>query len=286
MSIASGVVGGQTFVLLERAFAASLGVGAVSTISYARGVVFTPMIMSQAIAMGLYPAMVRAHEARDPEFVRDSFFRGLRMTLLAAGTAVIFLLIFGGDLVRVLLQRGELSSHDATAVTHSLLAFTPAVAGTMLLIITSRAFYAIDWFRGLIWSQCVVLVFYIPLAFILRGDAGATGLALSFGIAELAGGLAATWMVAKRTHAGWADARKLRSVAPPLLLVLATVGATRILLDNVSIPGDVDALVESVLGGAVALIAATVYLIHSNWPEARVLQARLPGGRLHRGVAG
>jgi putative peptidoglycan lipid II flippase len=64
-SVAGGLLGGQVFVLLERLLAASLGVGAVAAISYARGVAFTPNVLAQSISMGVYPGMLRAHAERN-----------------------------------------------------------------------------------------------------------------------------------------------------------------------------------------------------------------------------
>ena len=40
--VLGGLLGGQVFVLFERALASTIGVGAVATLSYARGVAFTP----------------------------------------------------------------------------------------------------------------------------------------------------------------------------------------------------------------------------------------------------
>ena len=67
-SAASGVIGGQVFVLIERILTAPLGVGAVASISYARGVAYTPAILGQAIGSGVYPSLLRAHAAGALEY--------------------------------------------------------------------------------------------------------------------------------------------------------------------------------------------------------------------------
>lgn len=285
-AIAGGVVGGQSFVLAERALAAGLGVGAVSTISYARGIAFTSNIVGQAVAMGLYPGMVRAHQAGDPTFVRDALIRGLRLTLLVSLAVIIFVAFFGGDLVHVLLQRGALNASDASAVSRSLLAFTPAIVGSMLLIVSSRAFYAIDHFRGILWSQLAVLAVYLPLALALRDTYGRTGLAAAFGIAELIGGIGGAVLAARLAGTTWHHARALIALLRPSLLVFGIVLVVRFAVDAAPLSGGTEGYVGTLVGGGATVLTVSGYLLASDWPEAGVLRERLPGfGRSHKSGA-
>lgn len=276
VALAGNLIGGQSFVLLERALAASLGVGAVSTISYARGVVFTPNIAGQAVSMGIYPGMVRAHEADDVAFVRGAFLRGLRLTILMALAVVIFFSLFGSDLVRMLLERGQLNAHDAAAVTHALLAFMPAIVGTMLLILTSRVFYAVDFFRGIVLSQLGALLPYIPLALALRAAWNTNGLALGFGIAELTGGLLAVSYAIRLTRTTRAELRPVAAVVRPLLFVAAVLAAIRLALNSWPPAGSVRDTTLTLVGGVATISTLAIFLLASNWPEV---------GKLRRGLA-
>jgi putative peptidoglycan lipid II flippase len=279
LAIAGGIFGGQSFVLLERALAASLGVGAVSTISYARGVAFTSNIVGQAVAMGLYPGMLRAHEAHDPTFIRGALIRGLRLTLLVSLAVVVFIAVFGGDLVHVLLQRGALNAQDASAVKRSLVAFTPAIVGSILLIVSSRAFYAIDQFGGILWSQLAVLLLYVPLAVALRRTNGSTGLAAAFGVAELIGGIVGVVLAARLVGTAWRDARPLTALLRPSILVVAVLLAVRFAVDRAPLSSGTEPYVGALVGGAATVLAVSSYLLASDWPEAGVLRRHLPGAR-------
>jgi putative peptidoglycan lipid II flippase len=278
-SIAGGILGGQSFVLLERAFAASLGVGAVSTISYARGIVFTPNIVGQAIAMGLYPGMLRAHEAHDRRFVRASFLGGLRVTLLISLASVAYIALFATPIVQTLLQRGALDAKDAVAVAHALVAFSPAVIGSMLLIVTSRAFYASNLFSGIVWSQLAVLLAYGPLALVLRGAYGATGLAAAFGVAELAGGLLSVVLVARLVDITWPDCRPLLAIFLPVALVTVVLGGIRLAVDQAPLGEETAAVWETIAGGLALVLVVSAFLLLSGWPEAAVFRRRLIGLR-------
>ena len=186
-SIVAGLVGGQLFVFVERFLAASLGVGAVAAISYSRGVAFTPIVLGQSIAHGLYPGMLRAHAARNTAYLRGSFVAGLRVSLLLALTCAVYVAFFAPELARLLFERGELVGASTLEIERSLRAFSLALIGTMLLVFTSRVFNALDFFRAIVWSQTAALAVYLPLAALLRPLLGPSGLALAFGIAELVG---------------------------------------------------------------------------------------------------
>lgn len=274
LALGGGVVGGQSFVLIERFLAAGLGVGAVSTISYARGLVFAPNIIGQAVAMGIYPGMVRAHEAGDRAFVRNALLRGLRLTILTSLAIAIFITVFSSDIVRILLQRGAFGAAEAHGVTTSVIAFTPGVVGTMLLVLSSRALYAINYFRGVLWSQLGVLVLYVPLALVLRTWLGANGLALAFGLAELAGGIGGIALSLKLLGAVPSDVAALKAVVSPLVLVTVASLLIRLAFDRLALGGVSGAAAAAGVGGLAVVLIVLLQLLLSDWPESRVLRHR------------
>jgi len=274
-AIVGGILGGQLFVLVERSLAASVGVGAVSTISYARGVIFSTNIVAQAIAMGLYPGMTRAHVAADKRFVANAFVRGLRLTLLASLLAIVFACLYAEPLIHTLLQHGALTNTDSRAIAHALIAFSPAVVGSMLLIVTSRVFYAINSFRGIVWSQLGVLVVYLPLAVLLRGAFGATGIAAAFGTAELFGGLVATALVSTRLSLVRLDFACLRGVIRPIGGIGLALLAVRAALDRAPLSVGVRPVVITVVGGVVMAGLVIASLLRSRWPETEIVRRGL-----------
>lgn len=198
-SLAAGAIGGQAFVLVERVLAASLGVGAVAALSYARGLSFTPNVVGQAIALGVYPGMLRAHAAEATAHLRDTFVAGLRATLYTAVVPALVLALFADEIARIVFGHGALEgSARLVEIQSSLRGFAPAVVGSLTLIFTARVFGAIDFFRALVWSQATALVAYLALAPVLRVDRGPGGLALAFSVAELLGATVGIGLAARR----------------------------------------------------------------------------------------
>jgi peptidoglycan biosynthesis protein MviN/MurJ (putative lipid II flippase) len=147
--------------------------------------------------------------------------------------------------------------------------------GSMLLILTSRAFYATDLFRGIVWSQLAVLVVYAPLAVLLRSAYGATGLATAFGFAELVGGIVAVGLVARVVHMAGSDARPLLAVVYPTALAAGALAVIRIVVDRAPLSESSAAVCGAVLGGAALVVIVSVFLLRSDWPEAAVFRRRL-----------
>ncbi|MHB8468469.1 MAG: lipid II flippase MurJ [Gaiellaceae bacterium] len=275
--VLGGVLGGQVFVLLERALASTLGVGAVATLSYARGVAFTPVIVAQAIALGVYPGMVRAYEAHDLDHVRGSIVRGLRLTIFLGAGLASFFALFGADTIDVLLRRGALDVHAADRSGTLLAAFALALFGNMLLVLLARVFYAIGYFRAVVWTQVWALVVYAAIALPLRGVWGTTGLAISFGAAETSAAVYALVLAGRHVELSLrlvVSSSVLPALARCVAVAVALAGAKLALASGA--PGAqplVRVVVALVFGSLVGLAA----LWSSAWPELGPLKRRMRG---------
>lgn len=277
VAAAGGVLGGQAFVFVERALAASLGVGAVSAISYGRGVAFSPNVVAQSISHGLYPGMLRAHAARDRPYLRGTFIGGLRITLFVALATATFVAAFADAIVPLLFDRGSISPTWLHEIERSLIAFSLAIVGMMLTTFTAQLFRAVDRFRAVVAIQAFALALYVPLAYVLRPELGPAGLALAFGIAEVAGGLVGMAVAARGIGVGLVDVvRKVLAPAGGRAAVFAAV----LLGFDAALDG-APALVGVVGGLAAATITALALLWFSGWSEVDVLRrvARRVRGR-------
>ncbi|NUT56480.1 MAG: hypothetical protein HOQ03_10935 [Thermoleophilia bacterium] len=265
-SAASGVIGGQVFVLIERILTAPLGVGAVASISYARGVAYTPAILGQSIAAGVYPSVLRAHAAGERDFVRARFLSGLRLTLFVTAVSGAFLALFSSEIASVLFGRDEVTPESLHDVQRSLLAFSLALLGWMLTIYGSRLFGALDVFRGLILQEIVALAVYLAIVFPLREGFDVPGVALAFGIGQVAGGIFGMALVAVRLRVrsiGVLGGALAPAVVRSLPVVLALV-AVKLGLDASAGTPD---LVVAMLGALTAATMAFAALWRADWEE-------------------
>ncbi len=271
-ALLTGLFGGQAFVLAERALAASAGVGATATISYARGIAFAPNVVGQAIAAAHYPGMVRSFEAGRIDAVRERFVRGLRLTTFVTTIVICFYILFGQWLVGALLQHGAFSPRSVHAVGSALLGFALALLGNMLLIFGFRVFYSVDYFRASVWSQLVVTVAYAIAAPLLRHFVGLTGLAVAFSIAEVAGGLVAVELARRRLLVSRLIIVRAAARAALLgVLVSVPVAIVRLAaLPTVHTERGRDLAV--VCAGLLAIALAAVAVSRTRWPESAAVR--------------
>ena len=265
--VLGGLIGGQIFVLIERALASTLGVGAVSNISYARGIAFTPVIAAQSVALGVYPGMVRAYEAGDLGHVRGGLLRGIRLTLFLALAFAAFFATFGHQTISVLLERGAFGAQSATEVGRILAAFSLGLLGNMMMIFAARVFYAVDYFRAGAWSQVFALAVYGVAALPMRAAWGTTGLALAFGVAEVGGAAFAIVLASGRVSLHTADVAA--SAMAPAVGRAAVVAAALCLvrLAFAGLAPSVSSFVQLLVALAVGTLVGIVVLWTSSWPE-------------------
>ena len=173
------------------------------------------------------------------------------------------LVLYSGSIARLLFGHGRLTSTSIIDVDHALAAFSVGVVGSMLMILTARTFSAIDQFRGIVASQTCALVLYVPLGLLLRSQLGTTGLALAFGLAELAGATFGVGLTAR-----WLDVRLgeiARQVVLPVVVRAAVIfGALAAFRFGVTPRSDVVELAGAALVGVSVGICL---LWWSDWPE-------------------
>lgn len=264
-SVVSGLVGGQLFVMLERALAAPLGVGSAASISYARGLAFAPTIAAQAIAFGLYPGMMRASAEGAVEYLRARFRAGLRLTLFLAVSAGGVLAVFAAPITLTLFEWGSLSPKSLMDVERSLIAFALGLVAMMLGTLTSRTYTALQTFRWLVVQQAAALAAYVLLGPLLAHAWGTPGLALGFSLAEVVGAVLGLAFVA--VSVGERPSLLLRTAVTPALgrgcLVIIGLGTTRVVLETAGVPSAVSVLIGIAVGGA--LVAGILLAV--DWAE-------------------
>jgi putative peptidoglycan lipid II flippase len=214
------VIGGQALVVIERAVALTIGVGAVSTLAYARGISAAPVFIAQAIGAGVYPGIVRANSVGETRFVRDLFLTALRVNLFAGCCFVLYFALFGPSIGAALLARGALSTQSAETVGHILIAFAPSTAATGVLIFVVAVLFGIGEFRGILERAVVGLIAYLVLVPALL-PLHAWGLAFAFSLSQVIGAVFALLLVARKVDL---SARLLGAALVPVAWLVLPVG--------------------------------------------------------------
>jgi len=268
-----GLLGGQVIVLVERYLAAGLAVGSVAVLSYARGIAGTPMIVAQSLGAGRYPSVVRAQAVDALDYVRSSFVRGLRVTLLIAGAFAVVFVFFARDIVAVLLEHGGLEAGAARSIAHVLALLSLWTVSGSLGFYLVFIFYGVDYFKGILYFEAAVFGAYVVLAPVLRGLDGVDGLAIALSVAHVFGSTIALGIVARRLDVQ--PLELVRRLLPILWRLAALAGeafALRVALDGA--PRLLRLVVAALVVGTTALVFV-----------ATLDDARGVRGRMSRAVA-
>ncbi len=162
----------------EKLFGATLAVGTVAQLGFARKLMMAPVaIVGQAVAAAALPVLSRLHaEGREAE-LNESLMRTLRASLALAIFSAAAFFAFASPIVEVVFRYGAFSQDAAVRVAALLAILSLAVPGWVLQQVAVRAFYAREemWRPMLLGSAIALLAF--PLYWGLARSHAAPGLA-------------------------------------------------------------------------------------------------------------
>jgi putative peptidoglycan lipid II flippase len=275
--VIGGAIGGQVIVTLERILAGAIvGTGSVAVISYARGIATAPTVLAQAVGASSYPRLVRAEAAGDDRFLRESFLRGLRLTIFLGVGCVTFLLLFGPAVVTALFERGKFERLAAVNTGRVVIAFAAAAFSGSLVSYLVPFIYGLNRFRSIIRVELAIFVVYLAGAPLAAALGGLTGLAITFAVAQACGAVTAFEISRRAVGFPWRSFGRV--VALPILVPIAIVVvvevACKLLVDAADphVPVALRGIVR-VGGGALSFAVAMIgALLLSPLPEASQLR--------------
>jgi putative peptidoglycan lipid II flippase len=272
-----GAIGGQVIVTMERLLAGALvGTGSVAVVSYARGIATAPTVLAQAVGASGYPLLVRREAAGDTAFLRESFIRGLRLSIFVGACCAAFLLLFGPAAVVAIFQRGKFGAYASNETGRVLIAFAAATFSGSLIAYLVPFIYGLNRFRAIIRLELAIFLVYVAFAPIGALFFGLSGLALAFAAAQSCGVIVAIDVCRRAVHLG---SRQLVQMifAPVLIPVIEVVVVAllyRVVVDRTQahLPVELRGIVR--VGGAALLLAGsmTAALLLSSLPEALQLR--------------
>ena len=133
----------QISLIINTNWAASLGNGAVSWISYAdRLMEFPTGMLGVALGTILLPSLTRAHSSNNHAEYERLLHWGLRLTLLLAFPAAVGLGVLAIPLTSTLFQHGRFSAIDAQKTAEALSMYSIGLIGLISVKILASAYYA------------------------------------------------------------------------------------------------------------------------------------------------
>lgn len=138
-----GVSAVQVGILLNTQWAALLGDGRVSWITYAdRLMEFPTALLGVALGTVILPSLASSHSAADPTRYSALIDWGLRLTILLAVPATAALALLAVPLLATLFQYGRFGAADLFAVREALIGYCVGLVGLIAIKVLAPGFYA------------------------------------------------------------------------------------------------------------------------------------------------
>ncbi|HZT02568.1 MAG TPA: murein biosynthesis integral membrane protein MurJ [Steroidobacteraceae bacterium] len=172
----------QVNVLVNSAFASTLGNGPVSWLQYSFRLMQLPLgIFGVALGTVSLPLLARLAAGGNIMGFRSELARGMRLAFLLTIPASIGLIILAEPIMSVLFQHGRFKAHDAFEAAMALRFYAIGLCGYAALKVLVNAFYAIDRRKTPMFVSfgAVGLNFLLNWIFTVRLGWGHQGLALS-----------------------------------------------------------------------------------------------------------
>jgi putative peptidoglycan lipid II flippase len=242
----------------EKWFGATVGIGVVATLGFARRLMMAPVaVIGQAVAAAALPTLSALHASGRQDELDRTLLRTLQATLVLAVFAAAGVFVFAEPFVNVMYRRGAFTPEDARTVATLLAILAWAVPGWVLQQVAVRAFFARgDTWRPMMLGTAIALG-VIPLYLELARGYGGPGLAAA-GVVAISVNAVATL--------GWSRVR-FGGPSPGALL---TTGAHAVLLCVPAAlvgswvqpgrPGNAGALLDLAVGGGAFVIVGMLAL--------------------------
>jgi putative peptidoglycan lipid II flippase len=138
-----GVSVAQISLILNTQWAAAMGDGAVSWLSYAdRLMEFPTALLGVALGTVILPSLVRQRAAADAAQFSRLIDWGLRLTVLLALPAAVGLAMLGGPLIATIFWHGEFAKLDVIATRWALWGYAAGLVGLIAIKVLAPGFYA------------------------------------------------------------------------------------------------------------------------------------------------
>lgn len=186
----------QINVLAERLFASWLAEGTISQLSYAYRIASIPLsLFSLSVLSIVFTRLTQAQDRGEIGEVKRQIAFALSLTFLLMIPMVVFLAVWSGDIVELLLQRGAFSATDTQETAAMLRAYCPGVIFLALGLLLSRVALSLGRVRPVLISGIVSVGITLVLDYALISSLGGQGLALAMSFGAFAGsGVLLMWL--------------------------------------------------------------------------------------------
>jgi len=171
------------YAFIDKAFAASLAAGSISSLSYAMAFIgFGTQLFSLTLVTVMFTRMSHLIAVGEASVCNRYLQDNLRRVSRLVVPASIMVLAASPEIVGVLFERGEFTSSDTLRTAEVLAMYALGLPCFVVNGVITRVFYSLQRMREKVWLAAMYLGTNVLGNFLLMGPLGVKGLALSSSI--------------------------------------------------------------------------------------------------------
>lgn len=257
LPVIAGQSAGEVNKVIERMFAASLGLDKVLALYASNRLVQLPLsVFGVAVSVAILPSISRAMARGERDVVRDTLMHGLRQSFFLVFPAMVGLVVLREPLVRLLFERGEFGPEDTRLAADALGYAALGLLSFSWVKVSIQGFYAAQQTHIPVLAATASMVLNILLNIALVRPMGYLGLALSTSVSYTVNFLVVYALLCRKYGRLW-NAGFLGALARMLLAGLL-MGAGVMLVSGFVAPVLGTATLAARLGGVLVSIGVAV----------------------------
>jgi len=195
----------MSFEVLQNTLATSLGSGALSALKLATRIVDALAgLVANSVVTATTPVVTEHLSTGAVDKMKLSLVHGLRLLLILALPAIIWLVVLGGPCVELLFQRKNFSAADTTLVAAILALMAPYIMLSRVFALAELPFYGARDTKTPLIAQVALAVFYSVLMIVFSHMFKVYGFPLARSVSYLGGCVVLAILVRRRYgNIGW-----------------------------------------------------------------------------------
>lgn len=192
------VIGNDLNLIIDKAIASTLKVGAISTLNYSSGIQdFVSGVVILSIVTIRYTEMSKLSTDKNHKVLEESYNQTLKMTLFLVIPATIGLMVFSKEIIGLLFFRGAFDYKSLIDTSSTLFFYSLGLIGIALNTVSQRVYFSRKKIKIPIIVSILSVLLNIFLNIQLSKNFGIIGLSVGTSIVMILSGLSLSFLLTK-----------------------------------------------------------------------------------------
>jgi putative peptidoglycan lipid II flippase len=188
----------QLYAVSDRYFIKSVHEGGIAALSYSQTIFTLPIVtISVALSTAIFPRLSQNYSSGSMDELKKQFLSGIRINIFIFVPLMFIFFFNGGDIIKIIYQRGKFSPSDTMMTADSLRYFSISLILYSIYTILNKMIYSLRLVKSLLKITLAGIFLKIGLNYLLVGPLAQNGLALSTSVSYIFFFSAGFYVVAK-----------------------------------------------------------------------------------------